>query len=282
MKEGAQNMDTRNSYEKYGYVVCRNLVPVELIDKLLNLYAEKIASSKESFIRQIRNAYEPNELNEFGHVKQDFLDVHNYQNFPEFGTVVKEIVCGDAIQNTLKQITGSTSFKLMQSLLFDLNRETLPHRDSDYLDSVPGGHALAIWIALEDINEKAGKFYVIPESTNVDIHGDRADLSPWELMSKMKEYVQSNQDKIVAPALNKGDVLFWNSRLIHGALPIIDQRFSRKSLTSHFIPLEYEHGNLFSTKDYVEYEAYKGVKVYSATVPETSEWSTLKVARQST
>ena len=167
----------------------------------------------------------------------------------------------------------------MQSLLFDLNRETLPHRDSDYLDSVPGGHALAVWIALEDIDERAGRFYVIPKSTNVDIHGDTPNLSPWELMTRMNEYVKSNQDEIDAPALKKGDVLFWNSRLIHGALPIKDTRFSRKSLTAHFIPLEYKHGNLFITKDYIEYEPYKGVKIYSATVPKSSEWSTLKVAR---
>ncbi len=123
-------MDFRTFYEANGYVVCKNLMPPELIDTLVKFYKQQIVSSKEPFYRQMTNTYEQNNLNEFGHVKQDFLDVHNYKNSPEFSTSVKQILCSDAMLNSLREITGSNSFKLMQSLLFDMSRETQPHQDS--------------------------------------------------------------------------------------------------------------------------------------------------------
>ncbi len=267
-------MGDRDYYEKNGYVVCRNLVSTDLVDKLVSLYKEQIVPSKENFFRQMTNKFEPNDVTDFGYVKQDFLDVHNYKNFPEFSTTVKEILCGDAIQNNLKQITGSKSLNLMQSLVFDVSRETLAHHDSYYLDTEPAGNAIAVWIALEDINEKAGRFYVVPNSTEIYSQIERPDMSHWEWMSTMHGYFEANlKDKLYAPDLHKGDVVFWNSRLIHGALPILDQSFSRKSLTSHFIPSEYKHQTPFMTKEFIECEPYNGVKIYTATVIQSTEWS---------
>jgi len=267
-------MDVKNYYETNGYVVCENLFSTELIDKLVNLYKEQIVPSKEPFFRQMTNKFEPNDVTEFGHVKQDFLDVHNYQNFPEFSTTVKEILCSDAVQNILKQVTGSKGLDLMQSLIFDVSRETLAHYDGYYLDTASPGYALAVWIALEDIDERSGRFYVIPKSTNLNIDSEAQDWTHWEWMSRMHAYYEANlKDQVFAPALKKGDALVWNSKLIHGALPITDKSFSRKSLTAHFIPSEYEYTTPFMTKEYVECEPYNGVKIYTATVIKQNEWS---------
>lgn len=271
-------MELRQQYETNGYVVCRNLVPPELIDNLVKLYKEQIVTSKQPFLRQMTNQFEPNDLTEFGYVKQDFLDVHNYNDFPEFNTGVKDILCSDAIQNALKQITGSQSFKLMQSLIFDLSRETVPHQDSYYLDTVPSGHVTAVWVALEDIDERAGRFYVMPKTADVDLHSDTPNLPHWEWLGRMGKYFGANQDKVVAPALKKGDALFWDGRLVHGALQIQDPTFSRKSMTAHYIPTEYNHVSVFVTKDFKELETYKGVQLFSATVPTPTEWSVKQMA----
>lgn len=257
-----QYMKYRDYYETNGYIVFRNLVSNDLIDTLVKLYTQEIVTSKYPFFRQNTNAYEQNEINEFGYVEQAFLDVHDYKKFPEFSTITKEIFCSNAIQDALRQITGSNSFNLMQSMLFDANTETVPHQDWYYLDTVPSGHLTAAWIALEDIDKRAGRFYVLPKSTNVDLHSDPPKLPHSKWLSRVKEYVKANEDKIEAPVLNKGDVLFWNSRTIHGALPTVDKSFSRKSLTAHYIPSEYKFGNLFATKDYIKYKTYKGVKFY--------------------
>jgi phytanoyl-CoA hydroxylase len=255
-------MSVRDYYEENGYVVFRNLVPTELIDSLLTAYAKQIVPSKYPFFRQNTNSYETNEINEFGYVKQAFLDIHDYGKFPEFSTIAKEIFCTDAIQDALRQVTRATSINLMQSMLFDANTETPPHQDWYYLDTVPNGNLIAAWIALEEIDERAGRFYVIPKSVHIDLHSNTPNLPHSKWLARMKEYVAANKNKIEAPALKKGDVLFWNSRTIHGALPTVDKRFSRKSLTAHYIPSEYKFGNLFTTKDYIRYQNYKGVKFY--------------------
>lgn len=256
-------MQPQSYYQENGYVVFRNLLPLELIDKLLNLYTKQIVPSTYPFFRQSTSKYEVNQLNEFGYVKQSFLDIHDYGKFPQFSETAKEIYCSDQIVDALKQVTGSDSFNLMQTMLFDANTETQPHQDWWYLDTVPNGHLIAAWIALEDIDERAGRFYVLPKSNkNPNFHSEKPNLSHSEWLNRIKEYVDAHQKDIKAPDLKKGDVLFWNSKTIHGALPTIDTHFSRKSLTAHYIPSGYQFGNLFKTKDYISYKTYKGVNFY--------------------
>lgn len=85
----------------------------------------------------------------------------------------------------------------------------------------------------------------------------------------MKHYCDEHSSRIYAPALRKGDVLFWNSRTIHGSMPTRDDGFSRKSLTAHFLPADLGFGNLFATKDRVAYRVHDGRK-YFANQPEYS------------
>jgi phytanoyl-CoA hydroxylase len=250
-------------YQENGYAVFRNLIPVAAIDRLLSLYQQEIIPSKYPFFRQSTNKYELNRLNEFGHVEQSFLDIHDYQRYSEFSNLAKEIYCGDSIQAALAQITGSHKFNLMQTMLFDANTETQPHQDWWYLDTVPNGNLTAAWIALEDIDQRAGRFYVMPKSIqHPDFHSDTPNLSHVEWLQKIGAYFKANQNDITAPDLKKGDVLFWNSKTVHGALPTSDRQFSRKSLTAHYIPSEYQFGNLFTTKDYIDYKNHNGVNYY--------------------
>lgn len=256
-------MNPHDYYQENGYFVARNLIPTNLIDQLLNIYSTEIVPSRYPFFRQSTNKYEVNRLNEFGYVEQSFLDIHDYEKFPEFSTIAKEIYCGEEIQDMLRQITGSQSFNLMQTMLFDANTETQPHQDWWYLDTVPNGYLIAAWIALEDIAEEAGRFYVMSKSfKNPDFHSDTPNLSHSEWLTRIRAYFEGNQEDIKAPDLKKGDVLFWSSKTVHGALPTQNCRFSRKSLTAHYIPSEYHFGNLFTTKDYISYKEYNGVKFY--------------------
>jgi phytanoyl-CoA hydroxylase len=255
-------MQVKEYFDKNGYVVVPQLVSNELIDDFLRLYHKEIVPSRHPFFRQNTNRYEANQLNEYGYVQQAFLDVHDYQNFTKFSNHAKEIFCAQSIHQMLKEITGSLTCNLMQTMLFDANTETPPHQDWWYLDSIPNGHLVAAWIALEDIDEKAGRFYVLPQTIDVDLHNDTTDLPHSQWLQRVRQYVDEHRDRIEAPALRKGDVLFWNSRTIHGALPTFDPKFSRKSLTAHYLPSEYAFGNLFVRKDYIKYQEFNGVKYY--------------------
>jgi len=64
-------------------------------------------------------------------------------------------------------------------------------------------------------------------------------------------------------------VLFWNSRTVHGALPTKDGKFSRKSLTAHYLPSHMAFGNLFTEKDWINYHSYNEHR-YFANQPEYS------------
>lgn len=268
-------MQVKEYFDQNGYVVVPQLVPNELIDNFLRLYHQEIAPSHHPFFRQNTNRYEANQINEHGYVQQAFLDVHDYQNFIEFSTCAKEVFFAQPVHQVLQEITGSQACHLMQTMLFDANTETPPHQDWWYLDSVPNGHLVAAWIALEDIDEKAGRFYVLPQTMDVDLHSDTADLPHSQWLQRMRQYVDEHPDRIHAPAIKKGDVLFWSSRTIHGALPTIDSKFSRKSLTAHYLPCEYAFGNLFVRKDFIQYQEYNGMKYYR-NQPDYSVFNMLK------
>lgn len=273
--------DLQDYYSQNGYCLCRGLIPQELIDRLVFHYRKDIVPSSYPFFRQSTDAYEPNRYTEHGYVRQSFLDIHDYSAFPAFSLCARDIFTSREMRDALTSVTGFDSFNLMQTMLFDANTETVPHQDWWYLDSVPSGFLLGAWIALEDIDERAGRFYVIPKSFHVDLHSDTPNLKHTEWMERMARYVDQHRGEIVAPALKKGDVLFWNSRTIHGALPTKDASYSRKSLTAHYLPSHMAFGNLFVTKEYIAYKTYNGMQFYR-NQPDYSLRNKIKFAAKNT
>jgi phytanoyl-CoA hydroxylase len=268
--QSAQLQSTGNVsdyYQEQGYVVIEQLVPHRLIDRLLALYQAQILNSSAKFYRQNTNVYDANRLTPAGHVIQSFLDIHNYKKFPQFRQAALDLYFSPELLDGLSEVTGHARHNLMQSMLFDANAATQPHQDWWYLDSVPAGHLLGAWIALEDIHEDAGRFFVMPGSHHVQLHAQDMPHSDW--IARMRDHMDAHAGNVKAPALKKGDVLFWNSRTIHGALPTRDMRHSRKSITAHFMPAEMTFGNLFKAKPWIEYEQY-GEHRYFANQPEYS------------
>lgn len=254
-------------YRAHGYVVFDRLVPEPLLDAVLQHYTSTIKPSSEKFFRQSTSRYEANTYNAHGHVRQSFLDIHNYERRPAFRDAAMEVYFSDAMKGALAAITGESVHHLMQSMLFDLNTATPPHQDCWYLDSVPSGDLLASWIALEDIDERAGRFFVLPDSWQTRLHEDGPSHTAW--LERMRLHLAERQGDVLSPALRKGDVLFWSSRTIHGSGPTQDERFSRRSLTAHYLPSTRVFGNLFKTKDWVQYKDWRGHK-YFANQPEYS------------
>jgi phytanoyl-CoA hydroxylase len=249
-------------YEDNGYYIFSKLIPDNLIDNILEKYKAEILSSNDYFFRQSSNRWEKSKITEHGYCKESFLNVHDYSNYPAFCEAAREIFCSQQIREALTQITGSRDHNLMQSMLFDLNAATPPHQDWYYLDSMPNGHLLAGWFALEDIYEEAGRFYILPKSNKVEL-----DLTEDEIaanatyVKKMRKYVDSRKSDIYAPALKKGDVLFWNSRTVHGSSETQNPQYSRKSLTAHYLPSQYQSGSRYAKSPAaIDYGIYKGMK----------------------
>jgi phytanoyl-CoA hydroxylase len=264
-------------YARYGYAVARGVVPESQIQELKALYARQLVPSKHRFFRQNSNAYEPNKISDHGYVRQSFLDIHDYARFPEFSRAARNIFCSPALAGALRRISGFETFALMQTMLFDLNTETPAHQDWYYLDSVPGGNLIAAWIALEDIDERAGRFYVLPGSQMGDFGAKTLGRTHSDWLAAIRGYVAARRDEISAPALRAGDVLLWNSRTVHGSLPTQNEAFSRKSLTAHYLPNGFAFGNLFAEKSNLPYKEHDGVRFYR-NQPDFSQWNRLKFA----
>lgn len=263
------------SYLRDGWVLVPQAVAPRHIDQLLAAYETDLKASRRRFFRQNTNRYEPNSVDRHGHVTNAFLDPHNFESLPPIREAIFALLFDGALQGALAEATGFERFHLMQSMLFDKNAETPAHQDWWYLDSVPEGHLAAAWIALEDIAEAAGRFYLMSGTHEVVLHQDLMRLRHSEWLSLLADYCRANPDRLEAPALKKGDVVIWNSRTIHGALPIRDSRYSRKSLTAHFLPAELGFGNLFVRKDWIQLKA-QGDHYYFANQPEYSLLNDLK------
>ncbi len=252
----------KDFYEANGYYIVKNLIPEFLIDQLLAIYQSKILASKDYFFRQSSNRWETNKTSSYGYAEESFLNVHDYPNYPEFTEITRQIFCSQPVKEALTQITGDEEHNLMQSMLFDLNTATHAHQDWYYLDSMPPGHLLAGWFALEDIHKEAGRFFVLPKSNWIDFDltvDEKISTTPYR--KKLQDYLDTHQDEIYAPVLNKGDVLFWNSRTIHGSLETINPQYSRKSLTAHYLPSQYPSGSRYATApSKIDYENYQGMK----------------------
>jgi phytanoyl-CoA hydroxylase len=253
-------VEGREYYLTEGYCVFRKLVPDEQVESVLSAYRSDILPSTKPFFRQSTNRWARNRVSAQGYAVDSYRDPHDYPQFPAFCTAVRDLLCSREIRRVLTELTGAADHGLMQSMLFDLNTATAAHQDWYYLDSMPNGVLLGAWIALEDISEAAGRFYIVPKSHRLELDPPNA-LSYADYMDVVKHYFAEHSSDAVAPPLQKGDVLFWNSRTIHGSFPTLDLSFSRKSLTAHYLPAGYEFGSRNATRpDKVIYGYYNGMK----------------------
>ena len=255
-------MSIKKFYQENGYVVIHNLIKDLEIDKFLNIYNSEIVKNKKVKLNLMdkqsysRGNYENNYL------QNPIADPHNikYKNkkLSKFSTESLKIILNNNIFKILKKIYGKSQFKLLMSMFFDQNSGTPAHQDCYYLDSLPIGNLTAAWIALEDINENAGRFYVIPKTHKRLIYLSQKEINKPSLYEKKIEHIiREEKLKIVAPKLKKGSVLFWNSGTIHGSLKTKNKKYSRKSFTCHFIPGDFDYLRNRYTNEVRKYRSFK-------------------------
>ena len=150
----------------------------------------------------------------------------------------KNILCSNELKNAFSQILGDYP-KIVQSMYFEGNSETWEHQDSYYLDSENIGSMTAAWIALENINASAGRFFVCPKSHKIKLDNHNKSINIADnhdvYIQKVVETIINSKVEIRAPILNTGDVLFWHSKTVHGSLKSQNKKHSRSSITVHAI-----------------------------------------------
>jgi len=228
-------------YEENGYVVIRNVVAKQTCDQIRSAFNASVKPFDGHIYRQTTANPEKNKINEFGFVMNPLLNLQSLaiSKFATLKNMAVKTFSSEPIKAVSKTLFGEEG-KLVQSMYFEGNSETWPHQDSYYLDSETIGTMIGCWYALEDINAGAGRFFVIPGSHKIDMKKNGKEIDFAFNHGRYKELVRTilteGDLKFRAPLLNKGDVIVWNSRTIHGSLNTTRPQFSRSSLTAHYIP----------------------------------------------
>ena len=225
----------KEKYNKYGYVICRNLIDDHLIEDCLKEIKNCI-KNKPLVYTQSTHKWQNLEVDKFNLIKESILNPSNLGTIKPLSKTIKNIIYNQKIFDTLKVIFESNNLTKIcswQDMLFDRSTGTIPHIDSWYLDTLPRGNLLGAWFALENIKKENGSFYIFPKTHTLNWE-ETFEMSHNEFVNYIKKYTEANFSQKKELHLNKGDVVFWNSLLIHGSTKQTVEGLSRKSLTSHY------------------------------------------------
>ena len=266
------DVEDASSLRKYfadnGYAVVSSLVSVDACNKIRTLWSKEVKPSQSFIYRQATAKAERHKFNANGWVMNPILNLQSVcpREFPYFRQfAVENILTSDGLSAGFSTLLRERP-KIVQSMYFEGNSATWEHQDSYYLDSERVGSMVAAWVALEDIDAEAGRFFVCPKSHLLNLGKQNSQNN---IADHHEDYIQSVVQKvrelgleIRAPALKAGDVLFWNSWTIHGSLDSQSATHSRASITCHAIPASHRFMQLQARIVPTPFELVNDVAVY--------------------
>lgn len=157
---------------------------------------------------------------------------------------IRKLIQSKSIESVLSMLLGK-ELTLFQSINFLEGSAQKAHSDSIHMTTFPLGYLIAIWIALEDIDDENGPLFYYPGShklpylLNSDYdHGGSDLLIGPEANNQYEKAMEAQIEKTGIQAekfyAKKGDVLIWHANLIHGGSPILNPDRSRKSMVLHY------------------------------------------------
>lgn len=230
-------------YFEHGYVVFRDVISKALCDQVMLSYERQVKQFAGPITR-ISGAFEPNRVNGNGHIVNALMNVQSAPTgrFDAYKTDMLATLTNSGIKEFLVPILG-TNIRLLTTNHFEANPETIPHHDCYFWGRTKPGDIIGAWVALEDIAPGAGRLYVYPGSHLVDMEEyaqtqgqtlAKFHPSDPEYRKLVVNFLEKGNLLCKAPCLRKGDVIFWDSRTIHGSLRTTDPSRSRASFTSHY------------------------------------------------
>jgi len=225
-------------YSEQGYFILRDTIPGPLIDNCLR--ALNAAKKRKSFVyySQSTHRWITPQLSPSGFLTDSILNPSQHVQAPSLASSVRNIIYHQSVSDALSCIYPlHRDFVSWQDMLFDRSTGTIDHLDSWYLDTEVEGGLVGVWFALEDIAQQSGPFFVCPGSHKLGKISRETYPSHSSFLGKVQSRIVDHNLQRVPMCLHKGDILVWNSLLIHGAFDCQNEALSRKSLTSHYFPL---------------------------------------------
>ncbi|MGB0850338.1 MAG: phytanoyl-CoA dioxygenase family protein [Bacteroidia bacterium] len=162
-----------------------------------------------------------------------------YEEVPQ----LKKIINHPEIIEKLSSLVGHEVVPF-QSINFHYGSEQAAHSDSVHMSSYPLGGLVAIWVALDDIDEDNGPLFyypgshTLPYATNNAIGNSTGALLSPNPNKNYEEYVERViEDNALKPQVlsaKKGDVFMWHANLLHGGMPHLNKGKTRRSVVVHY------------------------------------------------
>lgn len=234
--------EVRQYYIDNGFIVQRNVIPGQLCDMVRQAFMKEVKSHKGFFYRQASGLAEKHKFTDHHYMLNAVMNVQDldHKQFGSFQELGLKILTHPNIRAVLNALMQSEAI-VAQTMYFEGNPATWPHQDKDYLDATQPGAMVAAWVAIEDIQPGAGRFYVYPRSHKLDIEKLGKNLNIMldkdAYIKLVKDTIHRNNLECFAPALKKGDVMFWHGKTIHGSLATTQPEYSRSSFTAHYMPM---------------------------------------------
>ena len=230
-------LEIRDRYSRDGYVIFEKLISPSKIDGLLNSF-ENFKKTKLPFYSQSIHTWIAPPVDSNGFMQESMESFTRVLWLKGLAKKGNDILLSNEIHNALRILNPSSDlFIQWQNMLFDKSTGTIDHYDSYYLDTMPIGHLIGVWVALEDIKLESGPFRVYPGSHNEFLDCKYDHLKHDDFRVACQDYADKHSYEHAL--LKKGDVLMWHPSLMHGSSNQLDPAYSRKSLTSHYYPYGY-------------------------------------------
>jgi phytanoyl-CoA hydroxylase len=238
-----QRDEFRSWFEREGYVLIRNAIPSRLCQIGIDAFRREALHDRLGFFeRHASGKFERHVYTQAGFMKYPIMNLQDLsmEKYPGLRRAGLNILTHPTIQRALLALTGEPG-RCIHTMYFDGNQTTWAHRDGHYIDSGNEGQMIGVWVAAEDIHPEAGRFFIVPKSHRMKVPGEEGDPNSPEYKARMADFVRNGPLDCLAPVLKQGDMLMWNSRVIHGSLPTTDEHYSRRSFTAHYVPLSHPY-----------------------------------------
>lgn len=240
-------------FQEHGFAIVRGLVPDEVCDEVVGAFLSEVKPYPGPLPRQLDDRSAPHALSDDGYVTNPVVHPNRLQAFETFRGIEVKVMRASLLVPTVAALLGQPP-ALLQSAYYESGTGTIGHLDiHPFVSSHP---MIGAWIALEDIGEGAGRFFVYPGShrlprderweqfrqiawavyrADVDAEGvEDATAAAIQLLDAMTEEHGLTRH---VPALQRGDAVLWSNDVVHGSLRPDPGGGSRHSLLMHFMAL---------------------------------------------
>ncbi|MDB5934134.1 MAG: hypothetical protein JWQ01_1478 [Massilia sp.] len=203
----------REFFHREGYLVLRGALPTEVCAEAVDGFLKEVhLDTRALFQRHAGAGYATHVYTGAGHMRHPIVNLPDIsgRRYPQFKAASMALLTDPLLRRAMETLLGEP-VRLVRSMYFDGHQTTGPHRDAGCPSD--GRAMIGAWIAAEDIDPGAGRFFVLPGSHLQDFPAERA---------------------LMAPPMRQGDVLIWNALTIHGSLAATTPECSRRSFTGYY------------------------------------------------